>query len=53
MCKAIEDMKNQTLKEGMLDIAKRMLKLEKYSLEEIADISGLSMEEITELQKYI
>ena len=53
MCKAMEDMRNQTLKEGMMDVAKRMLKLEKYSLEEIADISGLSIEEITEIQKNI
>ena len=46
MCKAMEDMKNQTLKEGMMEVALRMLKAGKYVLDEIAAISGLSLDEV-------
>ena len=50
MCKVMEDMRNQTLKEGMRDVASRMLQAGKYALEEIAEISGLSLEEVKKLQ---
>ena len=50
MCKVMEDMRNQTLKEGMRDVAFRMLQAGKYALEEIAEISGLSLEEVKKLQ---
>ena len=49
MCKAMEDMRNQTLKEGMENVAKKMLKAGKYSIEDIVDISGLSVEEVKAL----
>lgn len=49
MCKAMEDMRNQTLKEGMMEVALRMLKAGKYALEEIAAISGLSLDEVKKL----
>lgn len=49
MCKAMEDMRNQTLKEGMMEVALRMLKAGKYALDEIAAISGLSLDEVKEL----
>ena len=36
MCKAVEDMRNQTLKEGMMEVALRMLKAGKYALDELS-----------------
>ena len=50
MCQAMEDMRNQTLKEGMREVALRMLAAGKYALEEIVNISGLSLEEVTQLK---
>ena len=50
MCRAMEDMRNQTLKEGMKEVALRMLTAGKYALEEIANISGLSVDEISKLK---
>lgn len=54
MCKAMEDMRNESLKEGMKEEKKltvlRMLEIGKYSLEEIAGISGLSIDEVKKLQ---
>ena len=46
MCRAMEDMRNQTLKEGMTEVALRMLAAGKYALEEIVAISGLSPDEV-------
>ena len=51
MCKAMEDMRKQTLKEGMTEVALRMLAAGKYALEEIATISGLSIEEVKTLNE--
>ena len=39
-------MTNQVLKEGMKEVALRMLAADKYTLEEIVNISGLSPEEV-------
>ena len=50
MCKAMEEMRNQTLKEGMREVALRMLKAGKYALDEIAAISGLSLDEVKKLK---
>ena len=50
MCRAMEDMRNQTLKEGMKEVALRMLAAGKYALEEIVNISGLSLEEVKQLK---
>lgn len=53
MCKVMEDMRNESLqegmKEGMKTAALRMLKAGKYALDEIAAISGLSLEEVKKL----
>ena len=53
MCRAMEDMRNQTLKEGMKEgmkeVALRMLAAGQYTLEEIVHISGLSLEEVEQL----
>jgi len=59
MCRILEEVAEENLeigketgrKETMLDTAKRMLSFGKYTLDEIADISGLSLEEIRKLQK--
>lgn len=58
MCQIMEDMRNEALeegrkegiKEGAVNIAKRMLKAGKYTLEEIADISNLSLDEVIKLK---
>ncbi|MCM1161383.1 MAG: PD-(D/E)XK nuclease family transposase [Roseburia sp.] len=50
MCRAMEDMRNQTLKDGMKEVALRMLAAGKYALEEIVNISGLSLEEVEQLK---
>ena len=49
MCKAMEDMRNQTLRNGMKAVALRMLQAGKYTLEEIAEISGLPLDEVKAL----
>ncbi len=58
MCKAMEDMRNESLREGMREGMReekkltvlRMLEMGKYALEEVAIISGLSLEEVEKLQ---
>ena len=54
MCKAMEDMRNESLqegiREGMKATARRMLAAGKYALEEIVNISGLSLEEVKQLK---
>ncbi len=50
MCKAMEDMRKQTLKEGMMEVALRMIRAGKYALDEIAVISGLSLDEVKKLK---
>ncbi len=58
MCRIMEDMRNESLKEGikegiregMKETALRMLAAGKYALEEIANISGLSLEELNQLK---
>ncbi|MCM1136220.1 MAG: PD-(D/E)XK nuclease family transposase [Clostridium sp.] len=58
MCKVMEDMRNESLeqgmkagrKESMKATALRMLSAGKYALDEIASISGLSIEEVKELK---
>ena len=46
MCKIMEDMRTESLKE----VALRMLVAGKYALEEIASISGLSIDEVKKLK---
>lgn len=50
MCKAMEDMRNQTLKEGMINVAKRMLADGTLTLEKIAEYAGLSLDEAKKLK---
>lgn len=54
MCRIMEDMRNESLKEGIKEEKKmtvlRMLEAGKYVLEEIANISGLSLEDVKKLK---
>lgn len=54
MCRIMEDMRNESLKEGIQEEKKmtvfRMLEAGKYVLEEIANISGLSLDEVKKLK---
>lgn len=45
----MEELREEALKEGKRTIVMRMLSLGKYGIEEIAEISGLSVDEIKEL----
>ena len=58
MCKAMEDMRNESLKEGekrgiekgMKATALRMLEMKEFTLEKIAKISGLPLDDVKRLQ---
>ena len=54
MCRIMEDMRNESLKEGIQEEKKmtvyRMLEAGKYFVDEIANISGLSLEEVNRLK---
>ena len=49
MSKAMEDMRNQVRKEVDREIALRMLRAGKYTLEEIASITELTLDEVKNL----
>lgn len=49
MCRAMEDMGNQTLREGMIEVAKRLLSDGTLTLEKIAECVGLPLEEVKKL----
>lgn len=54
MCRAMEEMRNESLREGMREGVKktalRMLEAGRYALEEISEITGLSMDDVRKLQ---
>ena len=50
MCRAMEDMRNQTLKEGMINVAKKMLEDGTITLEKIEEFVGLSVDEVRKLK---
>lgn len=50
MCKAMEDMRNQAVKENMIETALRMLESGRLDLNDIAAFSGLSIEEVEKLK---
>ena len=49
MCKAMEDMRNEAALAERKKIAAKLLEGGKLSLEKIADVSELSLEEVREL----
>lgn len=50
MCKVFEDIKNEARKEKSKEIARKMLKRGKKSVEEISEDTGLSIDEILALK---
>ena len=62
MCKVMEDMRNESLqegmkqgreqgiKEGMKAAALRMLEAGRYALEEVAEVSGLPLDDVKKLK---
>lgn len=53
MCKMLEEMRNEVEEETVRATAERLLKMGKLSLEEIAEGTGLSLEEVKELEAEI
>ncbi|MBD5522332.1 MAG: transposase [Lachnospiraceae bacterium] len=51
MCRAIKEMIEEGRAELMTETALRMLAIGKYAIDEIADISGLSIDEVNKLSK--
>lgn len=51
MCKAMEEMRNETAHEKAVEIAERMLKSGKLSYEEIAEFAELTIEEVKALNE--
>ncbi|MCM1500527.1 MAG: hypothetical protein NC124_18855 [Clostridium sp.] len=49
MCRVVEDMINEELKESNIAIAERMLEAGKLSIEEVAMYVGLSVEEVKKI----
>lgn len=49
MCKVMEDMRNETEERTRIEVANRWIKLGKLSIEDIADVSQLSIEKVREL----
>ena len=49
MCKVMEDMRNQAQKESLVNAALRLLEMGKNTLDEIAKVCSLSVEEVEEL----
>ena len=54
MCRAMEDMRNQALREGRREgaaaVAKKLLSDGTLSIEKISECAGLSLEELRKLQ---
>ena len=51
MCKIIDDIVQRECKKAYIDTALRMIEKGKYSVEEIAEMSNLSVSEVEELIK--
>ena len=49
MCKAMEEMRNEAARENTLQIANNMLGMKKLTYEDIAKVTGLTVDEIKEL----
>ena len=49
MCKVMEDMRNQAQRESLVNAALRLLEMGKNTLDEIAKVCNLSIEEVEEL----
>lgn len=50
MCRTMEDMRNQTLHEGMIEIASKLLSDGTLTVEKIAECVSLPLDEVKKLQ---
>lgn len=50
MCRLLEGMRNETVKESMISVALRMLELGKYTLEDISYVVDLPLDEVKRLR---
>lgn len=53
MCKAMEEMRNEAVKEERVEVARQLLELGKLSYEEIAKIAKMTIEEVKALDKKV
>lgn len=51
MCRAIEEMRNETTRENALKIARSLLRIDKLTYEEIAQAAKLTVDEVKELEE--
>ena len=49
MCRAMEEMRDETARKKAIEIALKMLSGGKLNMEEIAEYSGLTIDEVKEL----
>ena len=53
MCRSIEEILNEESERKTLEIARRMIELNKNPLEEIAECTGLTVEEVSKLESEV
>ncbi len=53
MCKAMEDMRNEAVKEERVEVARQLLELGKLSYEEIAKIAKMTTDEVKALDEKV
>lgn len=53
MCKAMEEMRNEAVKEERVEVARQLLELGKLSYKEIAKIAKMTIEEVKALDKKV
>ena len=49
MCRAFEDLRNESISNTKIEIALKMLQLGKYTIEEVIEITGLTKDQVMEL----
>ena len=49
MCRAFEELRNESISNTKIEIALKMLQLGKYAIEDIIEITGLSKDQVMEL----
>lgn len=51
MCRVIEEMRNEAMRENALEIARSLLRIDKLTCEEIAQATKLTVDEVKELEE--
>ena len=49
MCRAFEELRNESISNTKIEIALKMLQLGKYTIEEVIEITGLTKDQVMEL----